>query len=504
MNEEINKTVYNIIQELNKENGSNYKKTVLEKYKNNTQWLNVLYYTYNPNFNYYIKKIPEYKQNEDYISYYVPNQIFELFNNLKDRIVTGNRAIDLVQSYLTRMLDEDDSKVIELIIGRDIKAGINVSTINKIYKDLIPETPYCGCQSFNENKVKALFKNGKKAISERKLDGRYVNILLLNDRIEMVSRSGKETIIKGNFLEGLESFKKHINNIENVLTGELLMNGNFTRSEANGIIAKIINVNSYLDNNEIKKADKTKKELLQDYNKTFEELQDLVYVGVWDLIPYESYLSLEYKVPRITRLEKLEPILNEHNFDNTISLVPYRIIDSYNEAINHLKEELSNGFEGTVIKGIDAIWENGKKVEQYKLKVEFNCELRIIGFNEGTKGTKLEGSLGSLICQSEDGLIIVNVGGQDEKEDSKKDFTKDYIWNNKDEFIDKIVEIKCNGIGINKDGGWNFLYPNYIKMRFDKNNSNTLEEIKEIQDSKLKLDSIVESTDIDLKNLLNS
>lgn len=288
------------------------------------------------------------------------------------------------------------------------------------------------------------------------------------------------------------------------------MNGNYTRSEANGIIAKIINVNSYLDNNEIKKADKTKKELLQDYNKTFEELQDLVYVGVWDLIPYRSYLSLEYKVPRITRLEKLEKILNEfneHNFDNTISLVPYRIISSYNEAINHLKEELSNGFEGTVVKGFDAIWKDGKKVEQFKLKVEFNCELRIIGFNEGTKGTKLEGSLGSLICQSEDGLITVNVGGQDEKEDSKKDFTKDHIWNNKDEFINKVVEIKCNGLSINKEGGWNFLYPNYVKMRFDKNESNTLEEIKQIQDSKLKLDSIVsksESNSVDLKSFLNS
>lgn len=501
-------TISEILKELNLENGSNYKKTILEKHKDNELWKKVLYYAYNPNFNYYIKKIPDYNNGLDTIEDYEPLAMFEVLDKLKSRAVTGNSATDLLHLYLTR-LSKDYAEVLELIIGRDIKSGISSTTINKIYKDLIPETPYCGCQSFNEKKVKALFKKDGKIISERKLDGRYVNILLLSDRIEMVSRSGKDTIIEGKFLDELKTFKEYINNEENVLTGELLMRGGFTRSEANGIIAKIININSNISVDEIKKANKVKLELQQEYNMTFEELQDLVYVGVWDIIPYENYMNLEYNVSRIVRLEYLESLLRNYNEGDLtrymdITLVPYRIVKSYDEAIKHLKEELANGYEGTVVKGYYEIWQDGKKINQFKLKVEFNCELRIIGFNEGAKGTKLEGTLGSLICQSEDGLIAVRVGGQDEKEDSKKDYTKDYIWNNKHEFLDKIVEIKCNGISVNKDGGWNFLYPNYVTMRFDKNVANTLEEIKEIQDSKLKLDTIIKSDIIDLNNLLNS
>lgn len=499
-------TISQILQELNLENGSNYKKQILEKHKENELWLKVLHYAYNPNFKYYQKKIPNYNNGEDGINYFTTEQMFDCLDKLKSREVTGNDAIDLLHLYLTR-LSKEDATVLELIIGRDIKSGINATTINKIYKDLIPETPYCGCQSFNEKKIKELFKKDGKAISERKLDGRYVNILLLSDRIDMVSRSGKDTIIKGSFLEQLELFRDFINYEQNVLTGELLMKGSYTRSDSNGIIAKVININSYLDDNEIKKAIKAKDELLKEYDKTFEELQDLIYVGVWDIIPYEDYQKLEYNEPRINRLESLEGILNnfsDYNFIkpyNAITLVPYKIVYSYEEAIAHLKEELANGYEGTVIKGYYEIWQDGKKVCQFKLKVEFNCELRIIGFKEGTKGTKLEGSLGSLICQSEDGLITVNVGGQDEKEDSKKDFTKGYIWNNQNEFINQVVEIKCNGLSVNKDGGYNFFYPNYVKMRFDKSNANTLNEIIEIQDSKLKLDKVINKNEI-IANLL--
>ena len=45
------------IEELNLENGSNYKKQILEKHKENELWLKVLHYAYNPNFKYYQKKI---------------------------------------------------------------------------------------------------------------------------------------------------------------------------------------------------------------------------------------------------------------------------------------------------------------------------------------------------------------------------------------------------------------------------------------------------------------
>ena len=63
-------TISQILQELNLENGSNYKKQILEKHKENELWLKVLYYAYNPNFKYYQKKIPNYNNGEDGINYF--------------------------------------------------------------------------------------------------------------------------------------------------------------------------------------------------------------------------------------------------------------------------------------------------------------------------------------------------------------------------------------------------------------------------------------------------
>ena len=60
---------------------------------------------------------------------------------------------------------------------------------------------------------------------------------------------------------------------------------------------------------------------------------------------------------------------------------------------------------------------------------------------------------------------------------------RDEIWNNKDKYLGKIVEVKANGVSSNRDGGYSLLYPNFVEVRDDKSIANTLEEILEIEKS---------------------
>lgn len=466
--------IKSIIDELRSDNSSNFKLQALQKHKDNEDWKKYLYYTYNPNFNYYINKIPK-------VYYQGSKTCFDVVINTMDKFrnqeLRGNKGIEVL-TLMLELCDENEAEVIELLIGRDIKCGINVTSINKVYKDLIPETSYCGCQGFRIDKIKEAIEEDGFVYSETKNDGRFVNIIL-TENIEMVSRSGKPTYLSDNcnLIKASKELKSKLDDYY-TLTGELMVKG-YNRLQSNGIVARIININEKLQEEDFKKADKSKKELEKEFDKTFEELENLIYVVVWDIIPYKDYINQKCIIHRIKRVQFLEETLESFNNDYIIKQ-EYKKCYSFQEVIQDLKEKLENGEEGTVIKAPSAIWSHGKKELQFKGKIVFNTELRIIGFNEGTKGTKYEGTLGSIICQSEDGLIVTNVSGIEETA-KNKDFSRDYIWNNKEEFLNGVLEIKCNGLSKNKNGGYNFFYPNYVKFRSDKDKAQTQEEIIEIE-----------------------
>lgn len=81
------------------------------------------------------------------------DSMFELLNDLHNRIITGD---DARSSYLSFINNEKTSQFeIELlnnILDKDLKAGISTSTINKVFKKLIPDVPYMRCSLLNSIK----------------------------------------------------------------------------------------------------------------------------------------------------------------------------------------------------------------------------------------------------------------------------------------------------------------------------------------------------------------
>jgi DNA ligase-1 len=132
--------------------------------------------------------------------------------------------------------------------------------------------------------------------------------------------------------------------------------------------------------------------------------------------------------------------------------------------------------EGTVVKSMDGVWADTKPSYQIKVKKEINLDLKVVGFNYGTKGTKNEFLISSLNVESEDGLLKTKPQGIDEDD-------MDYITENQDKLMGRIVEIKCSGLSQNSKGEYSTLHPVFKHFRDDKILANYLAECIEINKS---------------------
>ena len=161
----------------------------------------------------------------------------------------------------------------------------------------------------------------------------------------------------------------------------------------------------------------------------------------------------------------------------SVELVECREVNNIEEIIEHFKENLSKGLEGTILKDKDAKWKNGTNPHMIKLKVECTVDLKVTGTYLGDKGTKNEHLIGGLNIESSDGLIKFNVGSG-LTDEQRKEYLDGSI-------IGKIVEIKFNSITQNEDEPEKYaLYlPRLKKVRDDKTEADTYEKVKESVES---------------------
>ena len=114
------KLLKTVIDELNSTNSTNDKKEILSKYKDAEFVKKVLYYTYNPFYQYYVTpdNLEKY-YSEDLGVLYIFNDLFEMLNALRVREVTGHKAINSVNDFCHR--NEEFKDIIYKIIGKDLE-----------------------------------------------------------------------------------------------------------------------------------------------------------------------------------------------------------------------------------------------------------------------------------------------------------------------------------------------------------------------------------------------
>ena len=462
------KEIYDIIQKLRENNSSNYKIEVLKENKSNEKLKRFLDYCYNPKVNYFVGELPESELFRHYTNDMDEESFYVILDKLKNREITGNKAkeeFSLVLSFCGSILTE----LYDLVISRDIKCGVNVKSINKVFPNLILKVPYCRCSSLKDTDLETLFNHKGEAIAQLKSDGVFSYIIKKENKVSFLTRNG--TSWATTQLE--EVLEKLPNNT--VLVGEALIKHNgkvMDRKTGNGLITKFIKREATLESLEKKlqeaTTDKAKATIESKIKATIESYQAIessLCFDLWDMLSVSEF-EYEYSgIAYVERLRQLECVLSEYGILDRFQVIETKVIHSVEEALEVAQSYIDSGFEGAVIKHTDMVFENGDSKYQVKIKEVKDCDLLVVGIEEG-KG-KYKGKIGSLICESSCGKLRVSVGSGLTDEDRDRD-----------DYIGKIVEVKYNEV-ITKKGSefYSLFLPIFIEVRDDKSEADNLERI---------------------------
>lgn len=422
-------------------NSRNFKIEQLEANHDNVLLRDVVRLALDPFTQFYIRKIPEYTPNTEPTNVTLKFALDSLYD-LSSRQVTGNAAINHLRGLL-EVLSADDAKVIERIIDKSLDCGVQVSTANAVWAGLIKEYPCMLCSPFEQ---KLVDKIKFPAYAQMKMDGMRFNAIVRGGTVEFRSRNGKELHLLGN-LEA--EFAALAGDVDCVFDGELMVmfpgDYQFTdRQTGNGILNRA--------------------------NKgTISEQQAAwVHASVWDVIPYLYFVDGHCPVPYSKRFSSLTDLIGKQSSkDKRIWLVSSEIVETYEKAQDIFNEYLSLGYEGIILKDGSGEWEDKRAKHQIKFKGEMECDLKIVGIEEGTG--KYAGMLGAIICESADSVVKVRVGSG---------FNDNHRKTLGEELIDKIVAVKYNMRSKNKLGQESLFLPIFVEVRDDKDVADKSEDIK--------------------------
>ena len=448
----IPEQVHEILTRLESDNSRLFKETVLTINEDHKQLKRVLKAALDPYTQYYQRKIPEFERSCEATTKTLDWALDQLVP-LTKREYTGNAAIEHLQKILVSLTDEN-AEVIKRVITKDLKCGVSIKTVNKIFgKDFIETYPCMLASAFNQKSFEAI---KYPALLQTKMDGMRANIIIDKEgNVDVRSRNGKQISLEGHFDEFvLQVFYKSatLNNLDNffgaVLDGELLVLDEkeekvLDRKTGNGILNKAV------------KGTITPEETRR------------VRLMCWDMIPLDHFKKGFSAIPYFDRLdvlqERMDAVYNVQE-KQLIMVLKTAMVASYEDAESIFNEALADGEEGVIVKNGDSPWENKRSKYQVKMKAELEADLLVEEVNFGTG--KYEHLVGSLSCTTKDGTLKVNVGSGLSDEQRKMPF-KDYIG--------KIVSVKYNEkIKDKNSDSWSLFLPIFQELRLDKSEADNI------------------------------
>ena len=154
---------------------------------------------------------------------------------------------------------------------------------------------------------------------------------------------------------------------------------------------------------------------------------------VFDFLPIEEWNTGKFECKKSVRLEVLNGLAEE--FDDNLVLVDNMYVDTVDKVLELEQQYLALGYEGVMVVPDIEYYKGRKSNRLMKFKTMLSQDCEVIGFYEGTAGTRNEGRLGGLVLRQENGLECECGSGFSDED-------REYIWNNQDEFLGRIVEIK--------------------------------------------------------------
>jgi DNA ligase-1 len=347
---------------------------------------------------------------------------------LSTRQLTGDAARDAIELALSASTGKQWNDWYRRILIKDLRCGVSEKTINKIKKDAVPvfECMLAHDGANHESKV-----SGKKLI-EPKLDG--VRVLTL---VDMQSRTVTQYSRNGKVLENFSHITKAIEANIDLIGRSVMLDGEIVSTSFQALMKQV-------------------------HRKENVEASDAVLM-LFDIIPLSEFQKGKSVLGQKRRTNMLKGMTEIFKKIGSIDVIPQIEVD-LDTAVGELqfkqynKDAIDAGFEGIMIKDVDAPYVCKRHVAWLKQKPFIEVSLTIVGIEPGTG--KNEGKMGAAICEGEeDGKFIrVNVGSG---------WTDDQRAEVNDEVIGQVLEVRADAITRSQDSEdvYSLRFPRALRFR---------------------------------------
>lgn len=397
------KKVLHILKLVKETQGTNAKIEFLSNYKDNELLLSVLNLMYNPTISTKLARKKIEKEISVDLFHEVIHSDNEFINYLQNICSGKDSDILSVQEYIDNFEDECEKEMLKEIATQTLSIGMDYKNINKAFGyrfiDLL-EPMLAYSLEKRLDKIDA----GTRFSASLKLDGfRMLIKYTKKDGIEAYSRNGLK-------LEGVEEFLERIKGslpfINMIYDGELLTQ-KVHKDSKDGYKA-------------ISKIARTKGK---------KNPEDLCF-HCFDCIPYDEFIDGVSQYNYMRRRIDLERIIETDYIKIVKSLGIFTVHSP--DLYTLLDEVVKNGGEGLMINEIDSKYETKRSTGILKMKKFHSCDLLCLDVLEGDGA--FSGMLGSIVVDYKGFKLNVGSGFTEEQ--------RKYYWNNQDEIIGKIVEVK--------------------------------------------------------------
>ena len=426
-----------IIQRLQADNSRLAKEAILAEAMNEglDEFFEGLQMALSPFVTFGVKQIPESQADGQGLSW---SNFRELAQALQNRSLTGHAARDVIKLAMDVATKDQWNLWFKPILQKDMRAGFGEKSVNSVAKkQKKPQysIPIFEVQLSHDSANHEAKLTGKKLV-EPKLDGvRCITIVdYENKTVTQYTRNGK---VLENFSHITDYLANYIEEVGRsmVIDGEI-MSTNFQA-------------------------------LMKEVHRKHDVKTSDAQLNVFDILPLSEFKAGKSVMGQRRRSaylrENFSKIFADSGF---INIVPQRefdldVLTDEIEFRDYMREMVDAGYEGVMIKSVDAAYQCKRSTDWLKMKPYIEVSLAVTAVEEGT-GRNV-GKLGALVCEgTDDGKRIVVNCGSGFTDEQRAEF-----WSAKDALIGQVVEIRADAATRSQDSEdtWSLRFPRFIRFR---------------------------------------
>jgi DNA ligase-1 len=354
----------------------------------------------------------------------------ELAMRLAGRDLTGHAARDSIELAMSIATDEQWNDWYRRILIKDLRCGVSEKTVNKVAPGTVPVFT---CALAHDSAKHEKKMKGKKQI-EIKLDGVRVITIIRGNKVEMFSRNGKQFHNFGHIIEEIERVLE-----TNPAPYPLMLDGEVMSANFQDLMKQV-------------------------HRKDNVQNTDAV-LHLFDMAPLQDFMAGGWDKPQSFRSAAVKAWVEQHSTVlEHVQALDWETVDLDTQegqerftALN--KAAVEGGYEGVMIKDVDAPYECKRTHAWLKAKPFIEVTLEVKDVEEGTG--RNEGRLGALVCRGEDDgrMVEVNCGS------GFSDADRDSFWSSRGDLIGQLVEVRADAITQNQDGTYSLRFPRFKTFR---------------------------------------